>query len=340
VAVKSDGTRFHVVIQGRAVQVGVNEVRVATIQDIDDKIRGEAALRESERHLRSLMQSASNFVLFRLRHNAHLPSRPQPIFISPSIGEIVDRSMAFDYQAWPNLVHPDDLEGLMAAARKMLETHRLDQTVRILGAADKGWRWLHISAVADSDDVDSSLFFNGIILDITSQMETTAALKARESELKERTESLSEVNTALEVLLRKREADRMEVEEKMLSNAKSLILPYLEKLKASRLDHRQRIYLNLVESNLNELISPLSQRMSHHYLNFTPLEIQVANLVKEGKSTKDIAHILRLSVRTIEAVRYTIRRKLGLKKKRSNLRSYLLSIDGPDAIASRNGWPE
>jgi len=137
--------------------------------------------------------------------------------------------------------------------------------------------------------------------------------------------------------LRKREADRMDVEEKMLSNAKGLILPYLEKLKASRLDDRQRIYLNLVESNLNELISPLSQRMSRHYLNFTPLEIQVANLVKEGRTTKDIAQIMGLSIRTIEAVRYTIRRKLGLKKKRSNLRSYLLSIDGTDGIARRNG---
>jgi DNA-binding CsgD family transcriptional regulator len=163
-------------------------------------------------------------------------------------------------------------------------------------------------------------------------METTRALKAREKELRERTESLSEVNTALEVLLRKREADRMEVEEKMVTNAKSLILPYLEKLKAGRMDEHQRVYLNLVESNLNEIISPLSRQMSRHYLNFTPSEIQVANLVKQGKTTKDVALILGLSTRTIEAVRYTIRRKLGIKKKRSNLRSYLLSIDGSDTI--------
>jgi DNA-binding CsgD family transcriptional regulator len=148
---------------------------------------------------------------------------------------------------------------------------------------------------------------------------------------------LAEVNMALEVLLRKREADRMEMEEKMLTNAKSLILPYLEKLKASRMDQHQRVYLNLVESNLNEIISPLSRRMSRHYLNFTPSEIQVANLVKQGKTTKDVALILGLSTRTIEAVRYTIRRKLGIKKKRSNLRSYLLAIDGSDTIPGGSG---
>jgi DNA-binding CsgD family transcriptional regulator len=167
----------------------------------------------------------------------------------------------------------------------------------------------------------------------------TRALKAREHELKERTDSLSAVNTALEVLLRKREVDRLEVEEKILANAKSLILPYIDKLKASRLDERQRVYLNLVESNLNEIISPLTRRMSRHYLNFTPMEIQVANMVKAGKTTKDIALILGLSARTIEAVRYAIRRKLGIKKKRSNLRSYLLSIDIDDTFSGANDWP-
>jgi len=291
-----------------------------------------------ERHLRSLMESASNFVLFRLRNNPLNQCQPQPVFISPSIEEIVDLGNVFEFQSWVKMIHPDDVDQLLDMARKMLETRRMDQKARIMGPGNKGWRWLRIICVAVTDEIDGSLFFNGIILDITTEMNATAALKASEKELKDRTESLSEVNTALEVLLRKREADRMDVEDEMLGNAKNLILPYLEKLKASRLDDRQRVYLNLVESNLNELISPLSQRMARHYLNFTPLEIQVANLVKEGKTTKDIAQILRLSVRTIEAVRYTIRRKLGLKKKRANLRSHLLSIDGSDTIARGPNW--
>ena len=332
VAVKKDGTRFHVMIQAKMIQIGGREVRVTVVRDIDAQVAAEAALRESERHLRSFMESARNFVLFRLRHRPETPYQPWRIFISPSIAEIVDLTQVPDFQSWLNLLRPDDREVLLAAGREMLETHRLDETVRIQDRSGIGWRWLHIISVAVLDETDNSLFFNGIILDITKEMEASEALKAREKELKERTESLSEVNTALEVLLRKREADRTEVEEKMLINAKSLILPYLEKLKASRMDEHQRVYLNLVESNLNEIISPLSRHMSRHYLNFTPSEIQVANLVKQGKTTKDVALILGLSTRTIEAVRYTIRRKLGIKKKRSNLRSYLLSIDGSDTI--------
>jgi PAS domain S-box-containing protein len=333
VALKKDGTRFHVMIQGKTIRIGGSQVRVTVFRDIDAQVTAEAALRESEHHLRSFMENASNFVLFRLRHRPDTPFRPRRIFISPSIGEIVDLNRVTDFESWLDMLLPKDRERLLAAGMKMIDTHRLDETVRIRQPSGVGWRWLHIISVAVPDESDHSLFFNGIILDITREVKITAALKAREKELKERTESLSEVNTALEVLLKKREADRMEVEEQMLINAKALILPYLEKLKAGRLDERQRIYLDLVESNLNEIISPLSRHMSRYYLNFTPLEIQVANLVKEGKTTKEIARILGLSVRTIEAVRYTIRRKLGIRKKRTNLRSYLLSIDGGDGIA-------
>jgi PAS domain S-box-containing protein len=339
VALKKNGTRFHVMIQAKTIRIGGREVRVTVVRDIDAQVSAEAALKESERHLRSLMESASNFVLFRLRNNPDNPCQPQRIFISPSIAEIVDRTRVVDFQSWLEIIHPADKDVLLASGRKMLDTHRLDETVRIVDRSGSGWRWLHIISVAVRDETDDALFFNGIILDITKEMETTAALKARENELKERTESLSEVNTALEVLLRKREVDRIEVEEKMLTNAKSLILPYLDKLKASRLDDRQRVYLNLVESNLNEIISPLSRRMSRHYLNFTPLEIQVADLVKQGKTTKDIAQILGLSPRTIEAVRYTIRKKLGIKKKRTNLRSYLLSIDGASPLSGDSHPP-
>jgi DNA-binding CsgD family transcriptional regulator len=319
------------------IWIGGSLVRVTVLRDIDAQVKAEAALRESERHLRSLMESASNFVLFRLCHRPDTPYQPRRIFISPSIAEIVDLNQVSDFQSWLKMLHADDRELLLAAGTKMLDTRRLDEMVRIRDRSGNGWRWLHIISVAVPDEADNNLFFNGIILDMTREISATEALKARERELKEKTESLSEVNTALELLLRKRESDRMEVEEKMLTNAKGLILPYLEKLKASRMDAHQRVYLNLVESNLNEIISPLSRRMSRHYLNFTPSEIQVANLVKNGKTTKDIALILGLSIRTIEAVRYTIRRKLGIKKKRSNLRSFLLSIDGADPFFSGSG---
>ncbi len=152
------------------------------------------------------------------------------------------------------------------------------------------------------------------------------ALLQKEDELNLKSLNLEEANTALKVLLKRGEQDKNELEEKVISNIKELALPYLVKLKSSNLNDKQMTYLQLLESNLNDIISPFLQKLSSQYLNLTPTEIQVANLVREGKSTKDISDLLNISKRAIEFHRNNIRDKLGLKKAKANLRSYLLSL--------------
>ncbi len=152
-------------------------------------------------------------------------------------------------------------------------------------------------------------------------------LKQREKELEISRSNLEEANTALHVLLEMREEDKTELEEKVLVNMRRLVLPVLEKLKASPLDARQSAYLDILESNLNAIVSPFLHRLSARHPSLTPTEIQVANLIKEGKTTKEIGEVMTLSPRTIETHRKNIRKKLGIKKKRRNLRSQLMSFE-------------
>jgi len=151
-------------------------------------------------------------------------------------------------------------------------------------------------------------------------------LRKREKELRIKTRNLEEANAALRVLLKKRDEDRLELEEKVLSNVKELVLPYLGKLKRTGLDQRQKTFASILESNIDDIISPFLRRMSSRYLGLTPAQIQVANLVRQGKRTKDIAELLDLSPKTIEDHRKNLRKKLGLKNKKANLRTHLLSI--------------
>jgi PAS domain S-box-containing protein len=162
--------------------------------------------------------------------------------------------------------------------------------------------------------------------DITLLREAERALKSREKQLEIKTKNLEEANTALRVLLNSREEDKIEVENKVLVNVKRLIEPYLSKLKNSGLDERQATYLEILESNLKDIVSPFATRLSSEYLGLTPKEIQVASLVKEGKTTKEIAELLNSSVSAIRFHRENVRKKIGLTNQKANLRSRLLSL--------------
>ncbi len=151
-------------------------------------------------------------------------------------------------------------------------------------------------------------------------------MKKRETELQIKSRSLEELNTALRVLLREREEDRVELEQKVLANVKSLVLPYLEKVRQARLDTKTLAYLDILESNLVDIVSPFSRRLSSKYLQLTPKEIQIANFVKEGKTSKEIAEILNVSKSAVDIHRFRLREKLGLNKRKANLRSHLTAL--------------
>lgn len=152
------------------------------------------------------------------------------------------------------------------------------------------------------------------------------ALKQREKELEVKTSSLEEMNSALRVLLKGREEDRRDLEEKILFNVKELVVHYVQKLRGTSLGEKQRGYLDVLESNLNNIISPFSRALSRQFLNLTPVEIQIADLVRQGKRTKEMAHLLNVSERTIEFHRQNIRKKLGLREKKANLRTRIISL--------------
>ena len=163
-------------------------------------------------------------------------------------------------------------------------------------------------------------------IDISDLKEAENSLQKREKELEANNVRLEEMNAALKVLLRSRETDKNELEEKVVKNVKELSLPMVAKLKVSGLNARQQAYVDILESSLHEIVSPFVRSLSNHYPGLTPTELTIANLIKEGKDSKDIAEMLNLSKRSVDTYRNRIRKKFGLTNQKVNLRIHLLRL--------------
>lgn len=173
----------------------------------------------------------------------------------------------------------------------------------------------------------------GIVEDITRRKKTEDALHKARTELEqrvaERTEELDqkakrlvETNIALEILLEKRQADKQDLEKKVKENIEKLIRPYLEKLEITHGEASKEQLFKIIHANLDEITSSFIGDKSG-LSKLTPAQMQIADLVKHGHTTKEIAYLLNLSPSTIACHRQEIRKRLSLTNKKINLQSAL-----------------
>jgi len=163
--------------------------------------------------------------------------------------------------------------------------------------------------------------------EIDERRETENILREREKELEMEKANLEEANTAFKVLLKRREVDKRAVEEQVMYNVKKLLLPYVEKIKKKVSNERKLSYLSIIETNLNDITNSFSRRLSIDFYGLTNSELKVANLIQQGKKSGAIASLLGISIRTVEAYRLAIRRKLRIQNKKVNLRTYLRTFN-------------
>lgn len=162
---------------------------------------------------------------------------------------------------------------------------------------------------------------------ITPIMAAQEELEQKEAELRRQAERLEETNIALKVLLRQREEDRRHIEATVLANVERLVLPYVERLLQVNLSEKQRTLAEIIDTNIREITAPFLKSLSSLAVKLTPQEIEVAGMVRNGRSSKEIADMLNLSVAGVDFHRKSLRRKLGLTHSAQNLRSYLLSLE-------------
>jgi PAS domain S-box-containing protein len=288
----------------------------------------ETQLRESENRFRLALDAATNGVWDRNLLTGEVYH-----------GENWLRTLGYEEKgrttggySFEDLLHPDDREKVHTRREAHIQgkTAHYEVEYRLRNKAG-GWQWmLSRGKVVERDEQGKALRFIGTITDITRLKEAQDELQRVQAELEqrvqERTADLSESNVALTVLLKKREEDREILAEQVLSNATKLVEPFFDRLVECRLTEQQQVLVDILRNNIKELTSPFARNFSTKLVRLTPVEIQVANLVKQGKRSKEIAEIMRLSPGTVNVHRKNIRKKLEIAHQKTNLQT-MLSIN-------------
>jgi PAS domain S-box-containing protein len=278
----------------------------------------EQALHKSEDNYRLLVENIREVIY-------QTDTKGIVTYVSPAIEALTGFSQAeVEGRHFSQFIFKDDFERIVMRFDKALTGQTRATEYRILKKSGECvWVRTFSTPIRQADEV---LGLQGVLSDISDLKALEAGLREREKELSSKTKDLEEMNAALRVLLETRQRDKTELEETVLFNIKELINPYVEKLKKTSLDDKQATYLNILESNLKNVAASFSHALHFKYASLTPAEIQIADLIRDDKTTKEIADLLNLSTRTIESHRKNIRRKMGLTDKKMNLRTTLLTI--------------
>ena len=288
---------------------GVNTV----VQDITHLKQAEEALKASEAQYRDLVDN-SLVGIYKTTIDGDILYANQAlsrIFDFESPGEMSSEAVTFRYKR---------IQEREALIKKLKGSGRITGFELEVVTKTGKTKVVLLSAVLSGDTI------SGMIVDITERKQAEIALQEKEEELKRQAQGLEETNTALKVLLDHREEEKQRVGENVLANVQKLISPFIEKLENTKLEDRSRMYVNIIKSNLEDVAAPFANDLAAQYMALTPTEIQVAGLIRQGRTSKEIASLLNVSTNAISFHRANIRKKLGLSSKRANLRSYLQAL--------------
>jgi|GEM_PF-2210673 len=151
-------------------------------------------------------------------------------------------------------------------------------------------------------------------------------LRSAYAQLQVERKALQESNAALRTVLSRIEDEKGAIKEAIMANVDKIIMPILHALEAE-VEPERKGYIRLLTRNLEEITSPLVNRLSRRFLKLTPAELKTCNMIRMGLSTKEIADIRNVSPATVSRQRESIRQKLAITGRNVNLVTFLQTFN-------------
>ncbi|MDR3631159.1 MAG: PAS domain S-box protein [Desulfocapsaceae bacterium] len=299
-----------------------------TLQDITDRRKAEHALAESRRLLSQIIQgSAVPTFVIDCGHRICAWNTACEImtgFLAEQMIGTRNQWMAFSAKQRPVLAD-FILDGVTEEEvatqygdkyrRSLLgEGYEVEDFFPTLG---KEGKWLFFTASPLRDAAGAIIGAIETLQDVTRRRKAEDALRVSEQHYRD----LSKV------LLKQIEMDKEEIGQVFQKNVNQLVLPFFSKLRESKTGFNQDLIIKSIESNLRQINSPFAHRITTLYSKLTPAEIQIANLIKNGHSSKEIASLLNISEKTVYTHRRNIRKKSGITNQKINLQTILHQLE-------------
>ncbi|HID70248.1 MAG TPA: CBS domain-containing protein [Desulfobacterales bacterium] len=177
-------------------------------------------------------------------------------------------------------------------------------------------RYLATTVFCIRDQEENKTGFGLIARDITEQKKGVLELEQKKKEAED-------ANIALKVMLDQHTRTRESVEEQISIKLQELVNPYLDLLQQSGVNEKQSETISIIAAHIDSITHQFTPKARKIMLKLSPRETLIADLVRQGKTSKDISEILHVSLRTVETYRNNLRKKLGINKKKIGLRTYL-----------------
>lgn len=299
------------------------EKRIEELEQVENE------LRQSKEKYRQLVEAA-NAAIFAVTYDGdylfmnalaaqQIGGRPND-FLGQNIRDVFPQEIANEY---------------ISSIQNIINTGRVVVIEReTILQGERRWYKTIGQPFSDSTAMNGAAMFVGIdeterkqaqdkIVEYSNNLEKMVEERTEELELQGM--KLKETNIALKVLLKQHRKDKNDNQEQILSNIKKLVIPYIDILKTYYNNNGQSI-LDALNSSINNIISDFSCNLSSEKYGLTPSEILVADLIRGGRKTKEIAELNNISHKTVEVHRSNIRKKIGISGKKINLQTYLSSL--------------